>query len=266
MSVPAWKTCVEATAATIADGAGPERDMEDEPRILRFPGLDAPVAHRPAEPIPPSDPNQPPLIPPPPPPPPPTKPKKPSQRLPDVLSDQEQETIVGIAETEWREAKTKAKKLQKRRYLEIVRVAIYCGLRVSELCNLTVDAIDFDRGMLRVNLGKGRKDRVLPLPKKVEPTLREWLGDRRDGYVFPGRGKSPLCVRSVQLEVIRLKELAVIKKRITPHALRHTFATTRLHHGATIREVQEMLGHGSVATTQRYTRVLPERLREAMDK
>ncbi len=249
MSVPAWKTCGEVTSAAIADGTGPERNMEEEPRILRFPGVTAEAAP-----------------PPPPPPGPPKQPKKPSKRLPDVLSDQEQETIVAIAETEWAKAKTKAKKLQKRRYLEIVRVAIYCGLRVSELCRLTVDAIDFDRRMLRVNLGKGSKDRVLPLPKKLVPTLLEWLGERRDGYVFPGRGNGPLCVRSVQLEVIRLKELAEINKRITPHALRHTFATTRLHHGADIREVQEMLGHGSVATTQRYTRVLPERLREAIDK
>jgi site-specific recombinase XerD len=154
----------------------------------------------------------------------------------------------------------------------ILMVGLYCGLRVSEIVGLEVPDIDLAEGMLMVREGKGGRDRAVPIPSRLLEALRSWLGTRTTGPVFPSpAGTAPLSVRTVQRIIKRAARKAGIAGvdrpgRVTPHKMRHTFATTLLQEGASIREVQELLGHASVATTEVYTHVTDQRLREVTER
>jgi site-specific recombinase XerD len=119
-----------------------------------------------------------------------------------------------------------------------------------------------------VQLGKGSKDRNLPLAQKLVDPLFAWLAGRTSGWVFPSprRANQHLSARKAQLLVKEIAQRAGLAKRVTPHILRHSFATRLLWSGADLREVQELLGHSSVAVTMIYTAVVPERLRAAVDR
>jgi integrase/recombinase XerC len=143
------------------------------------------------------------------------------------------------------------------------------GLRVGEVCSLTVDRIDLPRGRVLVH-GKGSKDRDLPLS---DPAIRG-LGDylslgrgeftrERGGSAFYNRRRKPMTPRDVRAMVEKYREMLLPDRRVSPHTLRHSFATHLLEGGADIRAVQEMLGHASLATTQRYTHVSRARLFQA---
>lgn len=150
----------------------------------------------------------------------------------------------------------------------ILQIGLLAGLRVSEIVSLRVEHVDLDSGILEVHAGKGDKDRNLPLhPRLVEP-LRAWIGERQTGYLFPSRrsGQPHLGVRQVQRMVKCVARDAEIARVITPHKLRHTFATTLLAKGADLLEIKDLLGHASVATTQIYAHALPERLRGAVER
>lgn len=131
------------------------------------------------------------------------------------------------------------------------------GLRVSELVRLRPEDVDVDRGLVRVRRGKGRKDRYTLLAQRAVDALRLY----RDAYpggrwLFPGgREGRHLTVRSVQKIVARAAEHAGIAKHVTPHTLRHSFATHLLEGGTNLRIIQELLGHASSRTTERYTHV-----------
>jgi integrase/recombinase XerD len=148
-----------------------------------------------------------------------------------------------------------------------------CGLRVSELVNLDIDAVDFNLGYVRV-IGKGNKERIVPLGKSAIFYLKKYLDLRnRNPRVRPderGLFLSKLCRKMSRIEFWRqLKNYAVkagIQKHITPHVLRHSFASHLLAGGADLRFVQEMLGHSSIATTQIYTHVDRDRLKELHKK
>ncbi|KKU20816.1 MAG: Tyrosine recombinase XerD [Candidatus Nomurabacteria bacterium GW2011_GWA1_46_11] len=154
----------------------------------------------------------------------------------------------------------------------LLRMLFSTGMRVSELCSVNRDDIDLKRGELSV-LGKGRKIRLVFLSEEAREHLKKYL-DRRtdaDGALFirvpkRGFGKSSdlrLTPRSVQRAVEKYAKMAgIVGKHVSPHSLRHSFATNLLRNGADIRSVQALLGHSSVTTTQIYTHVTDQQLRE----
>lgn len=154
----------------------------------------------------------------------------------------------------------------------LLLLGMYCGLRVSEMCRLRVEDVDFTRGVVTVRHGKGDKDRAIPLADKIVEPLRVWVEARRDGYLFPSaRREGPLTTRAVQLLLKRLAQKAGLSgaktgRRYTPHKLRHRFATGLLRSGADIVEVQELLGHANLATTAIYLHADPQRLRAAVNR
>ncbi len=151
-----------------------------------------------------------------------------------------------------------------RRDRAMLEVLYATGLRVSELVGLTLDAVDLDNGYVR-SLGKGGKERVVPLGESAVRAVREYLGEGRSRSTSPFlflnyRGKR-LTRAGFWLILRGYGERAKIRKRITPHMLRHSFATHLLDRGADLRSVQLMLGHTDISTTQIYTHVVRERLR-----
>jgi integrase/recombinase XerC len=130
------------------------------------------------------------------------------------------------------------------------------GLRVSELAGLDVDALDRDARTVRV-LGKGNKERIVPYGAPAARALDAYLGRRvaGDGPVFVNRRGGRLGVRSLHTIVRRAARAAGVTRRVSPHTLRHTFATHLLDRGADLRMIQELLGHSRLSTTQRYTHV-----------
>jgi len=142
------------------------------------------------------------------------------------------------------------------------------GLRVSELVNLPLAALQLERGFVQVK-GKGGKERIVPLGDPTIKALRAWLPHRKEllgdkdtsAFLFPSRGGKPIT-RQRLFQMI--KEIALKADldpaRLSPHVLRHAFATHLIEHGADLRSVQTMLGHADIATTQIYTHVASERL------
>jgi integrase/recombinase XerD len=135
--------------------------------------------------------------------------------------------------------------------------AYSAGLRVSEVVSLRVTDIDSARMVIRVDQGKGRKDRYVPLAKHLLLVLREyWKAARPGDYLFPGRGKSGhLTVNAVQGACRRAAREAGLKKAASPHTLRHSFATHLLEDGTDLRTIQLLLGHRNLNTTATYTHV-----------
>ena len=161
------------------------------------------------------------------------------------------------------------------RDLALVETAYAAGLRISELAAAELGSLDLRRGELRV-LGKGRKERIGLLGRPAREALAAYLGDGRPALaarrapltdeptaVFLNHHGAPLGVRGLRGRMDRLRRLAGLPEGVSPHTLRHSFATHLLEGGADLRVVQELLGHESLATTQVYTHVSPARLREA---
>ena len=148
-----------------------------------------------------------------------------------------------------------------------------CGLRVSELVGIDRSNIDFDRGWIRV-LGKGDKERQVPLGEKAGRALGRYLERRSEladadtdpEAVFLSYRGSRLTARSVRRLLKKHLTRAGLDPSITPHGLRHSFATHLLSSGGDLRGIQELLGHSNLATTQRYTHVSVDQLTEAYDK
>jgi len=160
----------------------------------------------------------------------------------------------------------------------ILEVLFSTGLRVSELAALNRDKVNVEQGEFGV-IGKGRKPRVVFLSRKAKEWLAKYLAKRDDPYAAlfirysgpkPPEGlsveKLRLSVRSIERLVDKYCKKAGIIEKFSPHALRHSFATDLLSHGADLRSVQELLGHKNVATTQIYTHVTDARLREIHEK
>lgn len=158
------------------------------------------------------------------------------------------------------------------RDMAIWEVGYGAGLRVSELVGLNIDDVDRDQGWVRV-LGKGNKERQVPLGSKAIESLNRYLARRHElvsGYTEPGvlfltvRGRR-LSTRSVRRRLKEHLRRAGLDESITPHGLRHSFATHLLDSGADLRGIQELLGHQNLSTTQRYTHVSIDRLLEVYD-
>ncbi len=159
----------------------------------------------------------------------------------------------------------------------LVETAYAAGLRISELAGADLGSLDLARGELRI-LGKGRKERVGLLGDPARRALRAYLEDGRPillerrpptagpeppSEIFLNHHGQPLGVRGLRYRLDRIRRLAGLPEGITPHTLRHSFATHLLEGGADLRVVQELLGHENLATTQIYTHVSPTRLRSA---
>lgn len=146
-------------------------------------------------------------------------------------------------------------KWQQRRDFALILTLYGLGLRISEALQLTRDAVKGDSLLI---YGKGNKERKLPLPLAVQSALNSWLQARRDlpgdAPLFPGPGDGTisLSARSAQKLLQSVREKLNLPDYLTPHALRHSFATHLLESGADLRTVQELLGHANLATTQRY--------------
>ena len=151
----------------------------------------------------------------------------------------------------------------------MLEVLYGAGLRVSELVGLELQQINFNLGIVNV-LGKGDKERIVPLPLPIVAHLREYIGrgrkkllkGRLSNHLFLNRSGRPLSREGFWKNIRRYAFRAGIKQDVYPHLLRHSFATHLLSGGADLRVVQTLLGHSDLATTQIYTRVDAERLRE----
>ena len=152
------------------------------------------------------------------------------------------------------------------RDVAILELLYATGLRVSELAGLDVDALDRDARTVRV-LGKGRKERIVPYGASAARVLDAYLGPRRHGSgpVFTNARGGRLGVRSIRAIVVRAAGAAGVTRRVSPHTLRHTFATHLLDAGADLRMIQELLGHSRLSTTQRYTHVGAAQLMKIYD-
>jgi integrase/recombinase XerD len=143
------------------------------------------------------------------------------------------------------------------------------GLRVSELINLTQSQVNFNQGVLRI-VGKGNRERLIPLGDESQRWLRDFVDgprmeillERHTDYLFPTRRGDRMTRQAFWHIIKRYAEKAGISKKMSPHSLRHAFATHLLNHGADLRVVQLLLGHSDLSTTQIYTHVARERLKE----
>jgi integrase/recombinase XerC len=189
--------------------------------------------------------------------------------LPTVLTVDEAEGLVE-ADTGYKFKKISLSiTLRNRAMLEVLYSS---GIRVSELAGLNMRDIDLNQGIIRV-LGKGNKERIAMLGSKAQEALKAYLEERKQPpftknteAVFLGIRGERIYPRAVQRLVKEAAGKGGVSKDPTPHALRHTFATHLLDAGADLRTIQEMLGHASLSTTQKYTKVSVQRLLEVYDK
>jgi integrase/recombinase XerC len=166
----------------------------------------------------------------------------------------------------------KSSEVSKERHLRdraILELLYSSGLRVSELVGLNLNHLNPDLGIVRV-MGKGRKERIVPVGVKALEALEAYLEERgvsrEDAPIFINFLGGRLTTRSVGRLIKKYTRHSGIFRKVSPHSLRHTFATHLLDAGADIREIQEMLGHSSLSTTQRYTHVSMGKLMEVYDK
>ncbi len=152
----------------------------------------------------------------------------------------------------------------------ILELLYSCGLRVSELVGINLHELDLDSMGVKV-LGKGNKERIVPLGSRAAEAIKTYLPQRldlkpKDDYLFVNSRGGRLSTRSIDRIIKKYAAISGIPKNISPHVLRHTFATHLLGGGADLRAIQEMLGHQSLSTTQRYTHTSIEKLMEIYDK
>jgi integrase/recombinase XerC len=153
-----------------------------------------------------------------------------------------------------------------RRDRALVELLYASGLRVSECCGLDVADVERGQGTVRV-LGKGGRERIVPVGEVALEAFEAWLTARgtRGGPLFVNARGGRLTTRTAHRIVLREARAAGITRRVSPHTLRHTFATHMLGEGADLRLIQELLGHRRLSTTQRYTHVSPEHLMRVYD-
>ena len=186
-------------------------------------------------------------------------PKSP-KKLPSVLSENEISSIINcIEETSQFGKRDKA----------IIEMLYSCGLRVSELCDLDLSNLFLDDDLIRI-FGKGMKERLLPIGKRAKTYLNNYLIHVRPGFkrkdqfstVFLSRNGKPLTRAMINKIINKWSSLSGISKTVSPHTLRHSFATHLLEGGADLRFVQALLGHSDITTTQIYTHLDKEHLKE----
>ena len=174
------------------------------------------------------------------------------RKLPDTLDNEEVESLL---------AQIDRSKPEGERNVAIIEVLYGCGLRVTELVNLKISNIFFEEGFIRV-IGKGNKQRLVPLGRMAQKHILIYLNEVRlhvpiqkghEDFLFLNRRGKQLTRVMIFTIIKNLAELAGIRKNISPHTLRHSFATELLQRGADLRAIQDMLGHESITTTEIYT-------------
>ena len=183
------------------------------------------------------------------------------KRLPTFLTVDE---VVKLVETPGSE------NVYESRDRAILELLYSCGLRVSELVGINLNNLDLISMSVKV-LGKGNKERMVPLGSKASTAIKTYISQRldlkpEDDYLFVNSRGGRLSTRSINRIIKKYAAISGIPKNISPHVLRHTFATHLLGGGADLRAIQEMLGHKSLSTTQRYTHISIEKIMEIYDK
>ena len=187
------------------------------------------------------------------------------RKLPETLSIQEIEIIIDAIDLDSKEGM---------RNKAILETLYSCGLRVSELVNLKVQNLFLDIGFIKV-LGKGMKERLVPIGTKAAECISLYMNDYRtninisegfEGYLFINRRGKNLTRNMIFIIVKDLVKKAGLNKNISPHTFRHSFATHLIEGGADLRAVQEMLGHESITTTEIYTHLNKNYLKEVVNK
>ena len=181
------------------------------------------------------------------------------RRLPGTLSEREVEALLAAP------SMTRPNEARDRAMLELLYAT---GLRVTELVSLRLIQVNLRQGVVKV-MGKGEKERLVPLGEHAAETLGCYLADARpvlvtpasDDVLFPGRGGQPLTRQAFWHAIKRYAQRVGIQRDISPHTLRHAFATHLINHGADLRVVQLLLGHSNISTTQIYTHVAQTRLK-----
>lgn len=182
------------------------------------------------------------------------KPKPTSRKLPKVLNQEQVSKFLSVINTST---------ITGKRQMAIIMVMLKCGLRVSEVCKITRADVDFDRHTLYIQMGKGNKDRYVPMSNMVEDCIRAWLEIAPESkWLFSTFKGKQSAARNICEMVYSLSKRSgvylqdgVDKKLVHPHALRHTYATEKMNRGYSIREVQQLLGHSDVSTTMVYTHI-----------
>lgn len=142
-----------------------------------------------------------------------------------------------------------------------------CGLRIAEVAAVNIEDVNLSENLIRVK-GKGRKERIVPIGSKAVEAIRKYIADcglRNETPLFLNKSGHRITTRSIHRIVEKYKKISGLWD-MTPHSIRHSFATHLLNGGADLRSVQEMLGHASLSTTQRYTHVSMDKLMEIYDK
>lgn len=186
------------------------------------------------------------------------------QRLPKVLNTEEVEKLLSQPDI------TTPLGLRDKSMLELLYAT---GMRVSELISLSVEDVNLETGFLRC-MGKGSKERIIPVGSIALEYLKEYLSSVRKQLLngkeskklFFNRQGNPMTRQGFWKIIKKYSKQAGIYKKITPHTLRHSFATHLLENGADLRAVQEMLGHADISTTQRYTHLTQNRIKQVYDK
>jgi integrase/recombinase XerD len=187
------------------------------------------------------------------------------KRLPKVMTMHEVELLLDAPST------STPNGMRDKAMLEVLYAT---GIRVSELISLSTDDVHLGLGYVRC-VGKGSKERIIPLGRIAAQTLDQYLKTSRHKLLKPGKSENALFVNHLGTRMTRqgfwkiIKKYAAqsgIQKEITPHTLRHSFATHLLENGADLRSVQEMLGHADIATTQIYTHVTNKRMKDVYNR
>lgn len=186
-----------------------------------------------------------------------TSPRR-SRKMPVYLSQREASSLLAQAGSDIRK-------------LAMVSTLIYTGMRVGELCALDADDLDLEENIISIRSGKGDKGRIVVMPDECVDTLRSYLEYRSrlaapTKALFVSNKRTRYEASSVERIVRDLSRVAGINKKVTPHVLRHTFATSVMRNGGDIRFIQEILGHSSVATTQIYTHIDEHTLKEMYNR
>ncbi|MDR2748668.1 MAG: tyrosine recombinase XerC [Bifidobacteriaceae bacterium] len=187
-----------------------------------------------------------------------------AKKLPVILNQEQAEKYITFAKKLWEE--DRKNRVLYQNYL-IVEVLYSTGIRVSELVNLKKEHFDFFNGLLTVKLGKGNKDRIIPVGKKALDAVEYYLNnfEQKNEFIFINHHGEQINVRQVSNTVHKLSAWAHLPD-IHPHSLRHSAATALLENGADLRSVQEFLGHESLGTTQKYTHLSTKHLLESFNQ
>lgn len=185
------------------------------------------------------------------------------KRLPEYLTENEVSKILDLRASNSYELRNKA----------MIELLYATGMRISELCSLTMSNLYLDDEMVKV-FGKGSKERIIPVNEIALDALREYLryargellGTKDSEYVFISSRHTKITRQAFFKFIKKAVDDAGIKKHVSPHTLRHSFATHLLNNGADLRSVQELLGHSNISTTQIYTHLTNEKLESEYDK